>query len=285
MDFCLVISYLSFTADLCAGLATKGPGGVRLDPRWFWWNWLQVAKKRKHVARTLAISLPFRISSQHLPLCFKYFQSTCSLLRWKSPSQSEVQKYLFAEHFAKIKGVGASRSQFKELNVLQSLQFSRKKDHNAKLLRFGQISLLGEKEPQSRLLQATVIVACFCIFSAFLLWKVYNLVGSLYCDHAMQLYFPVRHWVAELCRWNLKQTSAWLMPIFWSQGKREPYSLASFARSLADGFSRSASYYRISWPASWTACWILCEGCPEPNSVSEKKEQKTMLLCVPTNLV
>ena len=39
-------------------------------------------------------------------------------------------------------------------------------DHNAKLLRFGQISLLGEKEPQSRLLQATVIVACFCIFSS-----------------------------------------------------------------------------------------------------------------------
>eukprot|EP00434_Breviolum_minutum_P008735 symbB.v1.2.007700.t1/scaffold468.1/size202162/14 len=99
---------------------------------------------------------------------------------WKSPSQSEVQKQLFAEHFAKIKGVWAD----------------------------------------------------------FIAWRkgaaVYNLVGSLYCDHAMQLYFPVR--------------------------KREPYSLASFARSLADGFSRSASYYRISWPESITLFFMTESG-------------------------
>eukprot|EP00913_Durusdinium_trenchii_P000794 g741.t1 len=71
-----------------------------------------------------------------------------------------------------------------------------------------QLSLLGERSQQSRLLQ------------------VFNLVGSLYCENCVQLYFPVR--------------------------KREPYSLPAFARSLADGFSRSSSYYRISWPAAWT---------------------------------
>ena len=37
-------------------------------------------------------------------------------------------------------------------------------------------------------------------------------------------------------------------PNLKASGKREPYSLQSFSRSLSDGFSRSASFYRITWP-------------------------------------
>lgn len=60
-------------------------------------------------------------------------------------------------------------------------------------------------------------------------------MGSLYCDSTVQLYVPTRPavWVASKN----------------GRGKREPYSLVSFARSLSDGFSRSSSHYRISWPA------------------------------------
>ena len=60
--------------------------------------------------------------------------------------------------------------------------------------RLGQLSLLGEKEPQSRLLQATRVQFCHisCQTRHIQYTQVYNLVGSLYCEHVVPLYFPVR---------------------------------------------------------------------------------------------
>lgn len=126
--------------------------------------------------------------------------------------------------------------------------------------RLGQLSLLGEKEPQSRLLQATFVQ--FCVTSA-----VTSETYTLDFDHVDRCTTSWALCIAStwsrftspfVARLHVPGASASKMWLHTSRstqkkcwGKREPYSLAAFARSLVDGFSRSSSFYRISWPAAW----------------------------------
>ena len=154
-------SKLHFKYDVCvgvcvSGLATKGPGGVRMGSQ---------AKAHLRLSWTLQDQ-----GGNLLPN--RKFRNLSSPNILQKSQESRPQPMMIQrksrENPMKIPGFVVPR--------------------------LGQLSLLGEKEPQSRLLQATCVHFCHisCQTRHMQYTQVYNLVGSLYCEHVVPLYFPVR---------------------------------------------------------------------------------------------